>query len=94
MIVDIVDLGTVEESFTRTYDGADGAENVVEFAPGQARMLSSTCPDQVCVGMGWQDGSFFLPIACLPNSVMVQIIEVEAPTESPSATPGLDGVTG
>lgn len=93
-VVDAVDLGTVTENFTRTYPGLDGAENVVEFAPGQARMLSSTCPDQVCVGMDWQDGSFPLPIACLPNSVMVIIQTVEAPEESPSATAGLDGVTG
>lgn len=77
VLVGAVDLGTVGENYTMTFTGEDGAENVVEFAHGQVRMQSSTCPDQVCVGMGWQDGSFPLPIACLPNSVIVQFVSVD-----------------
>lgn len=76
-LVGAVDLGTVEENYTLTFQGADGAENVVEFAHGKVRMQSSTCPDQVCVGMGWEDGTFPLPIACLPNSVVVQFVSVD-----------------
>lgn len=90
-IVDAVDLGTVTESFTRTYEGKDGQKNTVEFAPGQARMLEATCPDQKCVGFGWHYGGELWPIACLPNSVMVQVVDVSA---EPSQEPGLDGATG
>ena len=87
-LVDAVDLGRVTESYTTTYPGLDDAENSVEFAYGQARMDHSTCPDQVCVGMGWQDGSFPLPIACLPNSVIVEIVPANE-----LFAPEVDGVT-
>ena len=58
VLVDAVDLGKVEENYTKTYEGEDGAENTAEFSHGQVRMEHASCPDQVCVGMGWQDGSF------------------------------------
>lgn len=93
VLVDVVDLGTVEESYTKVFPGVDDAENTVEFAHGQVRMSHSTCPDQICVSMGWQDGSWFFPISCLPNNVTILIDTLEEPEESPAATSGLDGVT-
>lgn len=86
--IDAVDLGTVEENYTKVFPGADDAENTVEFAHGQVRMSHSTCPDQVCVGMGWQDGSWVIPIACLPNNVVVEIIPAEDLQQ-----PEIDGAT-
>lgn len=76
-LADAVDLSKVEESFTRIYETPDGKKNVVEFAHGQARMLEASCPDQTCVKMGWQDGSFGIPIACIPHSVVIQFLFLE-----------------
>lgn len=76
-IVDAVDLGKVEEAFTRTYGDEDGDHNVVEFSHGQVRVIEASCPDQVCVSQGWVDENSILPIACLPNSLIVQVIPVE-----------------
>lgn len=84
-IVAAVDLGKVTESYTQTFEGASGGSNTVEFAPGQVRVHDATCPDQICVSQGWADGATLLPIACLPNSL---IIEVASPEDL-----GLDSVS-
>lgn len=76
-IVDAVDLGKVNESYTKTYGDENGDHNVVEFSHGEARVIEATCPDQVCISQGWVDENSILPIACLPNSLIVQIIPVE-----------------
>lgn len=89
-IVDVVDLGTVTESFTRTYEGESGQKNTVEFAPGRARMLEATCPDHRCVEFGWQYGGEIFYIACLPNSVIVRVVDL---SPEPSQEPGVDGAT-
>ena len=50
----------------------DGAENLVEVAPGRVRMQSANCPDQVCVNQGWiSDAS--VPVVCLPHQVVLEI---------------------
>ncbi len=75
-MVERVDLSRVTENYTKTYTGASGLTNTVEFAPGMVRVLEATCPDQVCVYQGWieSDG---LPIACLPNTLIIQVVEAE-----------------
>ena len=50
-----------------------GAENVVEVEPGRIRIVSATCPDQVCVRQGWISDST-VPVVCLPNQVIVEIV--------------------
>ena len=53
--------------------GEGGAENVVEVEPGRIRIVSATCPDQVCVRQGWISDST-VPVVCLPNQVIVEIV--------------------
>ena len=48
-LVEEVRLDQVTESYTIPLSGEDGAENLVEVAPGRVRMQSANCPDQVCV---------------------------------------------
>lgn len=84
-IVAAVDLGKVTESYTQTFEGTSGGSNTVEFAPGQVRVHDATCPDQVCVGQGWADSASLLPIACLPNSLIIEVASAE--------DLGLDSVT-
>ncbi len=58
----------------------NGAVNVVEVTEDGMQMLSSTCGNQICVHKGlvtldnWElkGGAF---IACLPNQVMLELIE-------------------
>ncbi len=72
-IVAAVDLNKVTENYTQTFSGESGNSNTVEFAPGQVRVHDATCPDQICVSQGWADRTTLLPIACLPNSLIVEV---------------------
>lgn len=72
-MVDAIDLSKVKESYTLTYEGSSGNTNNVEVAPGQIRVHDATCPDQICVGQGWLDQASLIPIACLPNSLMIYV---------------------
>lgn len=86
-VVDMVDLGTVPEAYTKEYSGVSKGSNTVEFAPGQARVVEASCPDQICVSQGWVDHTSILPIACLPNSLIVEVVAVE------EEDPGVDSAT-
>ena len=81
-MVDAVDLGIVEESYTKTYQGSSGNSNTVEFSHGRVRVKSASCPDQVCVGQGWLKEDGILPIACLPNSLIIEVVPYEEDTGS------------
>lgn len=76
-IVAAVDLNQVTENYTQTFTGSSGNTNTVEFAPGQVRVHDATCPDQLCVGMGWADRTSLIPIACLPNSLSIEVDTAE-----------------
>lgn len=75
-LVDRVDLTKVTENYTKEFTGASGITNTVEFAQGQIRVAESTCPDHVCVYQGWIEANGF-PIACLPNTLIIQVIAAE-----------------
>ena len=45
--------------------------NVIQVYHGQAFMLYSNCPDQICMHMG--SATPVHPITCLPNRVMIHI---------------------
>ena len=71
-LIQTVRLDQVTECRTISLTGEDGAENIVEIAPGQIRMQSANCPDQVCVRQGWISDSS-VPIVCLPHQVIIEI---------------------
>lgn len=59
--------------------------SVIQGGENKVRMVSSPCPDKVCVQRGW----ISLPgeaIVCVPNRVMVHI-------EGPASPQGYDAVT-
>lgn len=86
VLVDAIDLGKVEESYTYTYETGDGDHNTVEIANGRIRVIEATCPDHLCIEQGWLDMEYYLGfIACLPNSL---VIEIDTPEDL-----GLDTVT-
>lgn len=47
---------------------------IVEVVGGRAHVVSSPCPDKVCVHMGWLQrvGDYS---ACLPNRVLVEVVD-------------------
>ena len=71
-LVETIRLDQVTEAYTILVEGEDGAENLVEAAPGRIRMKSADCPDQVCVQQGWISDST-VPIVCLPHQVIIEV---------------------
>jgi len=72
-IIREIDLSAVTKSFTIQLDGENGAYNIIEVRPGSIGIIEASCPDQLCVHMGFiQDTA--LPVTCLPNRVVIQIL--------------------
>ncbi len=49
--------------------GANGGTNTVEIQDGKVAVTHASCPDHICMAMGWCDSG--LPIACLPNGLIL-----------------------
>ena len=77
-IIDTIHLDTVTESYTIRIDGDNGAYNVIEVHPGEIGICEASCPDGLCVNMGFIH-SEILPITCLPNKVVIRIREGDNP---------------
>lgn len=49
----------------------DYGKMTVEVKDGSWHVKEVECPNQNCVQMGWDDGSGFIPITCLPNNIFI-----------------------
>ncbi|HHY92927.1 MAG TPA: NusG domain II-containing protein [Firmicutes bacterium] len=82
--VDRFPLADLHEGEQRRIRGPLGY-SVIAAGKNKVRMVSSPCPDKVCVARGW----ISLPgdaIVCVPNHVVVHI-------EGGAPTPGYDALT-
>lgn len=70
--IQTIDLDTVTEPYTFEIKGEDGASNTIEVRPGEIAVISASCPDKVCVHMGFIKNEM-LPISCLPNKLIIRI---------------------
>lgn len=75
--IQTIDLDRVTEDYTFEITG-DNYTNTVEVAPGKIRVVSSDCPDKICVNTGWISDSS-KTIVCLPNRL---VIKIDAESES------------
>lgn len=63
------------EAFEIPITGGDGnLTNLIQVRPGQICVVWADCPDQICVNQGWISNGP-KPITCLPNKVVIEIIE-------------------
>ncbi|MCD7814851.1 MAG: NusG domain II-containing protein [Lachnospiraceae bacterium] len=62
--------------------------NVLVIEDGEAYMTEASCPDGLCISQGHISAEGTM-IVCLPNRVVVQVIDADADAEE-----GLDAVTG
>lgn len=63
-----------DQTFSIVYEGC---ENIIQVFRGKIRVLEADCPDHTCVRMGWLR-SDALPIACLPNRLVIRFCETDA----------------
>lgn len=71
-LVHTIDLIAVKQPYTFTIEGKNGAENVIEVREGKIGIISASCPDHICVKMGFIS-TRTIPITCLPNHIVIEI---------------------
>ncbi len=54
----------------------NGHYNRVEIKDGHVQMMESSCDNQVCVMQG-PISTHYIPIVCLPNKVVVEVLDDE-----------------
>lgn len=74
--VAIVHRQKVVQWFDSGVDGeyeveGDYGKMTVEVKDGKWHVEEVDCPNQNCVQMGWDDGTGFIPITCLPNNIFI-----------------------
>ena len=54
----------------------NGHYNRVEIKDGHVQMMESSCDNQICVMQG-PISTHYIPIVCLPNKVVVEVLDDE-----------------
>ena len=80
-----IPLDSVTKTYEITVKDEMGNYNLIEVRPGSIGITDASCPDKLCVHMGFQE-STLLPITCLPNQVVIRL-------EKSTVTGVLDGTT-
>lgn len=76
-LIQTVDLSALHEPVEIPVHGENGEENIILALPGEIRMQSANCPDQLCVHQGSiQNGT--VPIVCLPHRIVIRIADSSA----------------
>ena len=81
--------GTVKAAFplaeNTTYEiaGADGGTNLLMIQDGEAWIEEASCPDGLCINMG-KISRKGQSIVCLPNQVVVEVVDSETVSETKS----------
>ena len=76
---------SLAENRTLVFEGENGGYNVVTIEDGFVFMAEANCPDQICVKHKPLNQTAD-PIACLPNSLVVNVVTAETENQ-------LDGVS-
>lgn len=71
-LIRTIPLDTVTEDYSFTVSGEDGIYNIVEVHPGEIGIVEASCPDGLCIGMGFIHSSA-MPVTCLPNKLVIKI---------------------
>jgi len=66
-----IDLSKVEKPYEFDINCSEGA-NTVRVEQGRICVVSSDCPDKICVNQGYIENSLF-PIVCLPHKLSISI---------------------
>lgn len=78
-IIKTIDLSDVDEPYRITIENDDGGFNIIEVRQGSIGIVEASCPDGLCMNMGFIENSL-MPITCLPNHLVIKIID-EKPQE-------------
>lgn len=72
ILIKTIDITNVDEPYTIKIDSEDGGYNIIEIKEGAVGVIEATCPDRLCMDMGYIDSSL-MPVICLPNHLTIKI---------------------
>lgn len=72
-VIKTIRLDTVTKTTTLRIEGKGGIYNIVEIRPGEIGIVEASCPDDLCVHMGFIH-SVGIPVTCLPNKLVIKIV--------------------
>ena len=72
ILIKTIDITNVDEPYTIKIDSEDGGYNIIEIKEGAVGVIEATCPDGLCMDMGYIDSSL-MPVICLPNHLTIKI---------------------
>lgn len=84
-LIKTIDLSQVKESYQITIEAENGGKNVLEVRNGSIGVVEASCPDHLCMQMGFISNSL-MPVTCLPNHLVIRV-------DGKNASTGIDGVT-
>ncbi len=79
-----IPLGLVTDTYEITVTDYMGNYNVIRVCPGSIGMIEASCPDKLCVHMGFRESSL-LPITCLPNNLVIRFENNDTSLDATSA---------
>lgn len=85
-LIKTIDLSDVKEPYTVTITAENGGSNVLEVRQGSIGVVGATCPDHLCMNMGFISNSL-MPVTCLPNHLVIRV------GTGNGESAGMDGVT-
>lgn len=72
-LIQTIHLDTVTKDYSFTVKGEGDLYNVIEVHHGEIGIAKASCPDGLCVNMGFIHSAAF-PITCLPNKLVIKIV--------------------
>ena len=69
----VILIVNLSEDQTFTVTAPKGGVNTITVRSGKIAVTEASCPDHVCMSMGWRQGG--VPIACLPNELIISFPE-------------------
>lgn len=81
-LIRTIPLDSATSSYQFQIDGSDGAYNLIEVRSGTIGIIEASCPDHVCMDMGFRSHSM-LPITCLPNRLVILFSEETTSSDTP-----------
>lgn len=64
-------LLSLDEDGEYTVQSPEGGENVITVQSGRLAVTQASCPDHICMEMGWRTSG---QIVCLPNRLVIRFL--------------------
>lgn len=71
-IIKTIDLSNVTEPYKLTIEYNENEFNVIEVRKNEIGIIEASCPDHLCVNMGFISDSL-MPVTCLPNHLVIRV---------------------